>query len=145
MITVSNVVNAPKGQLLCITYELFLEKVQQAIEAKGEERNLIAKKAINIIQMLAGDLDFNYEISRDLFRIYVYVQGLLIQNKYTEKLEEAYRLMEKLYIGFKEAAKQEKNTAPSIQNAEVIYAGMTYGKGSLNEVSLENRRRGFEA
>ena len=53
--------------------------------------------------------------------------------------------MEKLYIGFKEAAKQEKNTAPSIQNAEVIYAGMTYGKGSLNEVSLENRRRGFEA
>lgn len=150
MITVSNVVNATRGQLLCITYELLLEKIELARQKEGQERKVEAKKAIDIVQMLAGDLDFNVAISRDLFRIYVYVQGLLIQSKDLHKLEEAYRLIEKIYVGFKEAVKQEemqqgKAGTPSIQNAEVIYAGMTYGKGNLNEISLGSNNRGFEA
>lgn len=145
MITVSRVANASRGELLCITYELFLEKVKLAMEKQGEEREIIAKKAIDIVQMLAGDLNFNYAISHDLFKVYVYVQGLLIQNKHTEKLEEAYKLMEKLYVSFEEISKNEKNSSPSIQNAEAIYAGMTYGRGNLNEISLETKKRGFEA
>ena len=145
MITVSNVANASRGQLLCITYELLLERIKTAKEKEGKARSLEAKKAIDVLQMLAGDLDFSFEISKDLFRIYVYVQGLLIQNKQTKNLEEAYKLIEKLYLGFVEATKKEKETSQSIQNAEVIYAGMTYGKGSLNEVSLESAKRGFEA
>lgn len=148
MITVSNVVNATKGQLLCITYELLLEKIELAKQKEGQERKIESKKAIDIIQMLAGDLDFKVPISRDLFKIYVYVQGLLIQGKDLHKLEEAYNLIEKIYVGFKEAVKQEeieKTGTPSIQNAEVIYAGMTYGKGNLNEISLGNNNRGFEA
>lgn len=144
MITVSNVANASRGQLLCITYELLLEKIDLAKQKEGQARDIEAKKAIDIVQMLVGDLDFNIDISKDLFRIYVYVQSLLIGSKEIDKLDEAYKLIEKIYLGFKEACKNEETSQPSIQNAEMIYAGMTYGKGSLNEVSLENNRRGFE-
>lgn len=144
MITVSNVANASKGQLLCITYELLLEKIDSAKQKEGQARVAEAKKAIDIVQMLVGDLDFNVDIAKELFRIYVYVQGLLVNGKNTDKLEEAYKLIEKIYLGFKEACKNEEANRPSIQNAEMIYAGMTYGKGTLNEVSLENNRRGFE-
>ncbi len=149
MITVSSVANASRGQLLCITYELLLERIQSARQKEGQERKLEAKKAIDVLQMLVSDLDFNIEISKELFRIYVYVQGLLIQSKDSQKLEEAYKLIEKIYMGFKEAVEKEEVkkevSQPSIRNAEVIYAGMTYGKGSLNEISLESNNRGFEA
>lgn len=149
MITVSTVANATKGELLCITYELFLEKVKLAQQSTEEESEKAVQRAIDIIQMLAGDLDFNIEISKELFRVYVYVQGLLIQSKASRakamKLEEAYGLMEKIYLGFKEAVKKEEVGGPSIQNAEVIYAGMTYGKSSLNEISTQDTQRGFKA
>ena len=77
MITVSNVVNASKGELLCITYELFLEQIELA--KKSEEpagRKQAIQKAIKIIQMLVKDLNFEYELSKELFSLYVYVQGL---------------------------------------------------------------------
>lgn len=145
MITVSSVANASRGQLLCITYELLLERIELAKQKEGQARKIEAKKAIDIVQMLVGDLNFDIEISKELFRIYVYVQGLLIQSKHTEKLEEAYKLIEKLYVAFKEITKNEAQNKPSIQNAEVIYAGMTYGKNDLNEMSLGSSKRGFEA
>lgn len=144
-ITVSRVANASRGELLCITYELLLERIKNAGQKEGEERKIESKKAIEIIQMLVADLDFNIEISKELFRIYVYVQGLLIQSKAREGFDEAYKLIEKLYVAFKEIAEKEEQSKPSIQNAEVIYAGMTYGKNNLNEISLGSNKRGFEA
>lgn len=144
-ITVSSVANASKGELLCITYELLLERIKNAGQKEGNERKIESKKAVEIIQMLVADLDFSIEISKELFRIYVYVQGLLIQSKASEGFDEAYKLIEKLYSAFKEIAEKEEKSKPSMQNAEVIYAGMTYGKNNLNEISLGSNRRGFEA
>ncbi|WP_054742739.1 flagellar protein FliS [Cellulosilyticum ruminicola] len=144
-ITVCSVVNASRGELLCITYELLLERIKSAGQKEGKERKIESKKAIEIIQMLVADLDFEIEISKELFKIYVYVQGLLIQSKTSEGFEEAYKLIEKLYTAFKEITEREEQSKPSMQNAEVIYAGMTYGRNNLNEISLESNRRGFEA
>lgn len=146
MITVSNVVNASRGELLCITYELLLEQIELATKNSNEdERKKYTKKAIEIVQVLVGDLDFQYDISKELFRIYVYVQGLLVNAKNNEVLEEAYKLINKLYEGFKVVTKEEEGKKPSMENAEKVYAGLTYGKGCMNEVSLGNENRGFKA
>ena len=146
MITVSNVVNASKGELLCITYELLLEQIELGKTSNDiEERNKHIKKAIEIIQMLVGDLNFEYELSKELFRIYVYVQGLLVNAKKREQLEEAYRLIHKLYEGFKIVAEQEEGKKPCMENAETIYAGFTYGKDRINEMSVGSENRGFKA
>ena len=146
MVTVSSVVNASKGELLCITYELLLEAIELGEKSQdvGERKRHI-KKAIEIIQMLVGDLNFEYELSKELFRIYVYVQGLLVNAKKNEQLEEAYRLINKLYEGFKKVAEQEEAKKPSMENAEAIYAGFTYGKDSIHEISVGRENRGFKA
>lgn len=146
MITVSNVVNASRGELLCITYELLLEQIELAKKSKEvEERQNHIKKAIKILHMLVGDLDFSIGLSQELFRIYVYVQGLLINAKQNDKLEEAYKLIHKIYEGYKTIVAKEEGSKPVMQNAEAIYAGLTYGKSSVNEMTIGNENRGFKA
>lgn len=146
MITVSNVVNASKGELLCITYELLLEQIEKmsACENKIDRRPYI-DKAVEILKMLVGDLDFEYEISKDLFRIYVYVQGLLLTKGDKEAFEEAHRLVSKIYNAYKEIVDKEENKKAVMENAEVVYAGLTYGKNSINEMSIKDYNRGFKA
>ncbi len=145
MITVSNIANASRGELLCITYEMLLENIKVAEESTGEEREKYLKKSIEIIQMLVGDLNFEFDLSKELFRIYVYVQGLLVNAKNSEPIVEAYKLISKLYEGFKKAKEKEILTNKSIDNAEVVYAGLTYGPNDLNELSMIQPNRGFKA
>lgn len=145
MITVSNIANASRGELLCITYELLLEQIKMATKSEGEERKGYVEKGIYIIKMLVGDLDFEIPLSSELFHIYVYVQGLLIQAKTNQKLEEAYGLIHKIYEGFKKITEEEIDKKPSIQNAETIYAGLTYGKEDIKETILQDYNRGFKA
>lgn len=146
MITVSNVVNASRGELLCMTYELLLEEIEKASKIEEmEERKVHIDKAIKVLQMLAEDLNFEVELSKELFRIYVYVQGLLVNGRHTEKLEEAYKLIHKIYEAYKKIADEEESKAPSMENAEKIYAGLTYGKTSVNEITIGIDNRGFKA
>lgn len=145
MITVSTIANASRGELLCITYEMLLENIKVAEESTGEEREKYLKKSIEIIQMLVGDLNFEFDLSKELFRIYVYVQGLLVNAKNSEPIVEAYKLISKLHEGFKKAKEKEIPTNKSIDNAEVVYAGLTYGPNDLNELSMIQPNRGFKA
>ena len=54
--------------------------------------------------------------------------------------------MQKLGKSFAEIAKQDKS-APIMQNSQKVYAGLTYGKNSLNEVFFDKNQasRGFKA
>ena len=145
MITVSNVANASRGELLCITYELLLEQIEMAIKSEENERKKHLEKGIQIIKMLVGDLDFEIPLSAELLRIYVYVQGILIQAKTNQKLEEASDLIHKIYEAFKKITSEEINKKPSMENAEMIYAGLTYGKTEIKETIVQDYNRGFKA
>lgn len=145
MITVSNIANASRGELLCITYEMLLENIKLAEEHTNKEREKYLKKSIDIIQMLVGDLNFEFDLSKELFRIYVYVQGLLIDVRHTESILEAYKLIDRLYEGFKNIKEQEDSIDRSMEHAEVVYAGLTYGPNDLNELTMAQPNRGFKA
>lgn len=146
MVTVSNVVNASKGELLCITYELLLEEIESAkVSQEAEERKRHIKKAIKIVQMLAKDLNREVDMANDLFRLYIYVQGLLINARRNDKLEEAYKLIHIIYEGFKKITTEEESKKPIMENAEAIYAGLTYGRNSINEMAIGEYNRGFKA
>lgn len=144
MITVSNIANASRGELLCITYELLLEQIEMAIKSEENERKKHLEKGVQIIKMLVGDLDFEIPLSAELFRIYVYVQGILIQGKTNQKLKEAYDLIHKIYEAFKKITSEEINKKPSMENAEMIYAGLTYGKTEIKETIVQDYNRGFK-
>jgi flagellar protein FliS len=146
MVTVSAIANASQGELLCITYELFLYNIEQALKEETEKKKVYRDKAVEILKTLTEDLNFEAPIANNLFQLYIYIQGVLLQYDVTnKKLEHIYKVMNILYKGFLEAAEKEGQSEPSMKNAETIYAGMTYGKSDLNEVVFSDQNRGFKA
>lgn len=58
-------------------------------------------------------------------------------------MEDAKRLMEKLYDGFVHVAEQD-TSAPLMKNTQQVYAGYTYGRDDLVETCQDsNTSRGF--
>lgn len=146
MVTVSAIANASQGELLCITYELFLYNIEQALNEETEKKKEYKDKAVEVLKTLTEDLNFEIPIANELFRLYIYIQGVLIQSGVTnERLEHVYNVMNILYKGFLGAAGKEGQSEPSMKNAEAIYAGMTYGKNDLHEVVFSDQNRGFKA
>ena len=80
--------------------------------------------------------------------LYLYINKTIIKGYITlneEPLEEAKKLLSTLLVGWDQAVAAEEKNGPVVQNAQQIYAGLTYGKGSLNESIVEDKNRGFKA
>lgn len=146
MITVSTVAQATDTKLLCITYELFLDAVKDSLKASGEERRRCIEQAKEVLKVLTENLNFEVALASQLFDLYVYVQNILINASQEDmKLEEAYRLIDMIYQGYVQLDEKQQGNTPSIENAQTIYAGMTYGKGYLSEMTMDSQNRGFKA
>ena len=89
-----------------------------------------------------------YEISHNLYSIDTYVNRQLTASIIKRKpvnIDSVKENMEKLRKSFEEVAKQD-TSGSVVQNSQKVYAGLTYGKGTLNEVFMDNEAaRGFKA
>ncbi|WP_058486681.1 flagellar export chaperone FliS [Defluviitalea phaphyphila] len=148
----AQIVNATPGQLIVITYELIIEAINEAekkipvTDEKDFKRSI--EKAQNLLRELMESLDLSYEISYDLMSLYLYINKLIINSYITKKkepLEEAKKLLNILLVGWKEVVSKEEQKTPVMENTQKIYAGLTYGKGNLNESVIEENNRGFKA
>ena len=152
MITPSQVANATRGQLLKITYDLLLGSLDN-IKKYGEEKaekefGAEVGRSRQILQELIDTLDFKQEISQDLLRIYVYINGLLIKSLMVYDgalIDEAKGLINQLLEGWNGAIANDSKSLKVMDNAQQVYAGLTYGKNDLNESVLDNNNRGFKA
>lgn len=148
----NRIAQASRGDLLLINYELLLLAIREgkaAIEtgAQGDGEKAI-QHANRLLRELIDTLDFRYDISRDLMAIYLYVSKQLITASVRmdiRALTEAEGILDSLYIGWQEANKKAGGAKPVIANAQKVYAGLTYGKGTLNESVDVDRSRGFKA
>lgn len=149
----TRVMEANRGELVVIIYELFLLSLDDARTAfkKGasEEGVQYVKKAEGFLQELMGSLDKRYEIAEPLMRLYRYVYEQLIFSVLRKKIvndETVCFVMGKLKDAFSGVAKKD-NSEPLMEHTQKIYAGLTYGKNSLNEVLLsgDEMSRGFQA
>lgn len=152
MITASQVANATQGQLLRITYDLLLESLDNIKKRKEAAADKAFAQEIGrsrqILQTLIDTLDFKQAIAQDLLSIYVYINGLLIKSliKYDDSLiEESKDLINRLLVGWDEITANDTVTTKVMNNAQQVYAGLTYGKGDLNESVLDDKNRGFRA
>ena len=96
-----------------------------------------------------GALDFSQPISFRLMSLYIYVNKMLVKARITKRpdsLEDVELVVEKLRAGF-DGIKEQDTTGPVMQNVQQVYAGLTYGKGTLNETYLNSQdyNRGFNA
>ena len=112
-----------------INYEIifaYLDDAKKAYqEEKWEEFKVALRKAQNSIGELMQTLDFSYDISRNLYRIYVFCRDSLAAAMYKRSLTEietAEKMLRKLYQSFCKVAETD-SSAPMMKNTQQVYAG----------------------
>lgn len=141
-----------KGEMIIIIYDIlfaYIEDAENAFEKNNySEMKEALHKAENAVDELIHALDFKYEISKQLYSLYVFCKNAMaktiIKNR-LDDLEDAKTVLRNLYEAFVEAAKQD-HSEPLMRNTQQIYAGITYGKNDLTETFQEpETSRGFFA
>jgi len=146
----TRIVNAGRGELLIINYEMLLAQLDEVIEAIELDNDVAYGKAMEnafkLLRELSGNLDYSYEISKELISIYIYINKKFIDTSLSKKvsdIEEAKKLLAILLEGWK--LTEFKEEEPIITNGQKVYAGLTYGKNDLNVIVDHANERGFKA
>jgi flagellar protein FliS len=138
--------------IIVVLFDIYDVYIRDAINAYKEKdydsfkRNV--KLAQEVIVHLKNDLDFKYDISKNLYSLYDYSLRSLSSSIYRlslEDLSEATKIMKDLKEAFEEVSKQDSSKI-IMQNAEKVIYGMTYGKNDINENTVTSgSSRGFLA
>ncbi len=148
------ITSANKSEIIVIIYDIIEENLALAKKALAEGdretyRNEI-KQAISFVKELLVSLDMNYEVSKYLASLYIYVSRCLnfaLVSGKKEEIEAAEKVLRKLGESFREVAKTDESE-PVMENTQRVYAGITYGRGlDLDEtlVAPAMESRGFRA
>ena len=119
------------------------------LEKNSESCTHELKHAGRIINELMGALDYTYPISYQLMSLYIFLNKQLIdagREKDVKMLDDATDILGTLRESFSSISALDYS-GPLMQNTQQVYAGLTYGKGTLNETCLDpsQRSRGFMA
>lgn len=139
-----------RSQLVVVIFDMTMEYLEEAIAYYDKEDLegfvLTTKKARACIYELMTSLDTRHKIAVELMQIYIYINKLLIQSaikKEPQDFPAIKRMIRTLTEAFEEIAKQD-SSAPLMGNTQQVYAGLTYGKGTLSEsYSTQDLNRGF--
>ena len=102
--------------------------------------------ARNCISELRCSLDFNYDLSRNLFAIYAFADRELAHDMNgirAEQLDQIIGMFQKLRDAYHTISREDQSR-PLMENAQDVYAGLTYSKTDVNESLLQyGTARGF--
>lgn len=141
------------SELTVIIYDILIETTEEGIAflKSGEEEEALHSFRIaqKCLAELMNSLYFGYGIAKQLFSLYSYMNKQYIETIRKKDLGEIPELLEMIRTmrnSFQEVAKQDKRS-PLMENTQKIYAGLTYGRGTLNEIDLDvnSAKRGFMA
>lgn len=140
--------NASATGIIVIMYDLAIEYIgeaQKCFETSDHEGARIqCTNAGRVLGDLISSLDFTYEISFPLFRIYEFISkevSMSVIKNDGSALASCIKLLGSLKESFEKLAAQDES-GPAMSNTQSVYAGLTYGKGTLNE-STSSDNRGF--
>ena len=147
----ARITQASRSDLIVIIYELIISNTKEAIKAYDSNDLLTFDKELKqgqtFLRELMVALDYSYQISFDLLNLYIFVNKQFITaiiRKKPDTLDNAISILEKLLVGF-EGVSKEDTSGPMMHNTQQLYAGLTYGKGTLNETYIDpdDRNRGY--
>lgn len=129
---------ANSTELTVILYEMLLCYLQDAMAAVGGgglELHEAARRARGCLNELLNSLHMEYELARELRRLYLFcIRRLALgeARKDAEILGEIERVIRPLHDAYQSIAPQ--NTEGSVMNnSQAVYAGLTYGREALAE------------
>ena len=144
------ITRANKSQMIVILYDMvlvYLEDSLEAFEKKDyKEYRWNIERAEDCLDELLNSLHMKYEIAGILRGLYFFYKRELttaaIQER-QEKILPVMQMIRELKESYEQIASQD-TSAPIMQNTQEIYAGLTYGKDSLNvNLSDQGTNRGF--
>lgn len=145
------IIAANRSELIVIMYEMIFSYMEDFYEGIDANEWVDAKEAIGyaeaVIRRLIEDLNFNYDVAKELYPLYEFTLRRLAMarvKKSKEPVKEAETILRNLYKGMLEMAAKDESPA-LMQNREDMYVGLTYGKNSLNEIANGVNKRGFYA
>ena len=136
-----------KTQIVVISYEIIINYIDSAIEDfdKGDERGFVhnLQKAQQFVNDLTSALDYSCKISYDLLSLYSFANRCLIHSiagKKKDNLDSVRNMMDKLRDSFDKISSQD-TSGSAMENADTVYAGLTYGREALDEVPAGNKTK----
>lgn len=144
---------ANASQLLCIAYSLWEEFADEAMEAfadkKMEEYKQQLKKLQRVNQEIITMLNHENPHAQNVIALHFFANRKIVESILKKEPVELMRvkaMVVKMHASFTEISKKD-NDAPIMVNTQQVYAGLTYGKGMLNESAdpMGQAGRGFLA
>lgn len=142
---------ANKSELTVIVFDILIEETEEGLalleQGRKEDAVPLLKKGQMFLMELVHSLNLRVALAKQLFSLYQYMNKVFltaIRKKEPGELPAVLGMVRQLRESFAEVAKQD-TSPPLMENTQKLYAGLTYGKGSLNEVSLDvgDSKRGF--
>ncbi len=149
----NRVANANEAQLVALMYEGLIDTMKSAICAMNQKDKAAIDHDINksraILSELLATTQGDSEIAGNLRGLYIYTNKLVTEAEIkdsTAKLEEAIKVITPLYeawqaLGEKDEEAVSQSPVSAAINRPSIVAGMTYGKGQLNDYVINNDDR----
>ncbi len=150
----NRIANANEAQLVAILHEGLMSTAKSGIEhiEKGNktELNSSVNKIREILAELLATTEGDSEIAGNLRSIYVYLNKLATEAEIQQdkaKLEEAIKVVTPIYEAWQELGEKEvtenddSQTTSTPAKTPSIVAGMTYGKGELNDYVINDEDR----
>lgn len=141
-----------RSQLVVVVFDILKEYLEEARVAyeKGDIEKY--REALNhaqpVVSELIHALDFKYEISLELLRLYKYVLNAISKamiRRDIKELDGVFIVVNGLSESFEKISQQD-DSPKLMQNTQKVYAGLTYGKNDLTETfAAANQNRGFLA
>ena len=143
---------ANKTGLITILYEMVIEYLNDSMDefslGKKGAAELSIGHAQDCIDELIRSLNLQYDLAKDLHRIYIFSKTELTAAGASGNMHRIWRVkknFEMLRDAYLELEKID-NSEAVMGNTQKVYAGLTYGKHSLNEQTpLASWNRGLMA
>lgn len=144
------ITDANRSELVVILYDMAIDYIDDAINASNAGDHAAFRensgKANRVLSDLIGALDYDIAPAANLLAIYEFMikeNAMAVVKKDTTGMIRVRANLASLREAFVEVAKAD--TSESVMsNTERVYAGLTYGKGTLNEsVAGADYNRGF--
>jgi len=142
---------ANRTELTVIVYDITTQHLNDCMDSFKEGDLEGFRHSIKLAQRflceLMSTLDLKIPLAVSLLRLYEFAQRILVRCDVagtTEDLDVAISILSRLRDSFNKISAQDTE-GPVMENAETVYAGLTYGKGTLNETEISSGNRGFLA
>ena len=142
--------NANKTEMVVILYDMTIEYLQDALEEfdanNVETFKWNIEKAKDCLDELLNSLHMEYEPAGVLKSLYFFYKREITTaevRQIKEKIFPVIKMLQELKESYEKIASQD-TSSPIMENTQTVYAGLTYGKNSLNiDLSDQSIDRGF--